>query len=311
MKTRHGRIRFNPFSLLIISCLLPGFAMTAHAAGVASPPPVEGRLSVTGSVALSNLVSFWTQAFSAHNPLINVSIADPGDNSGIDALINGSTDIALAAIPLSSEQDDAFADRFGYPPQIIPVAMDAVAVFVNDANPLTSITVQALDAAFSDTHLCGGQLPVETWSALGVKGRLAAQKITLYGLVANTGANLLFREKALCDGDFNDEFQSLAGPEAVQSALISDSAGIGFASSSMQAAGIHMLAVAADRSAPAVTPTADAIRSGRYFMSRKLALVVNLPPGRSFSPALQAFVNFALSPEGQGIAAKAGFVALH
>ncbi|MGD0958416.1 MAG: substrate-binding domain-containing protein [Methylomonas sp.] len=288
------------------------FAMTAHAVEIAKPAePVAGRLSVTGSVALSNLLTYWTQAFADRNPLIYVTIADPGGNAGIDALINNTADLALTSASLNDEQSEAFSTRFGYPPHVIPVAMDAVAVYANDANPLTSIAIPDLDAVFSSTYRCGEPQPIRTWGALGVIGILERQRITVYGLTVDTGANSLFRETALCGGDFIKDFQALAGPDAVESALISDFAGIGFSSSAMSAPGIHALAIAPRKGEPAVTPSPDAIRSGRYAMSRTLAITVNQPENRPLLPALQAFIEFVLSPDGQRIAAKAGYVTLH
>jgi ABC-type phosphate transport system substrate-binding protein len=45
-------------------------------------------------------------------------------------------------------------------------------------------------------------------------------------------------------------------------------------------------------------------------MSRTLLIAVNVPPGKSVPPVLQAFVDYVLSPRGQASAAKLGYVAL-
>jgi phosphate transport system substrate-binding protein len=225
-------------------------------------------------------------------------------------LINGIADIALTRTPISSKQKEAFEARFGYAPHVIPLAMDAVAVYVNDANPLTSIILQDLDAVYSSTYRCGKPQPIHTWDALGVKGPMAQQPINVYGLTVATGTNSLFRETALCGGDFIKDFQALAGPAAIVNALISDDTGIGFSSSSMTSSGIHMLAIAPHKDAFAIAPTPDAIRSGQYPISRTLGIAINQPKNQPLSPVLQAFIKFVLSPEGQSIATKAGYVSL-
>jgi len=141
MKLTHYGFIFKPTKYLIMFFSLLSFAITANAVETTKPPvPVEGRLVVTGSVALSNLMTYWTQAFSERNPLITVTIADPGGTAGIEALINGTTDIALTSTPISHKQKEAFEARFGYPPQVIPMAMDAVVVYVNNSNPLRGST---------------------------------------------------------------------------------------------------------------------------------------------------------------------------
>lgn len=307
MKTPHFGFIFKSTKRLVMCFSLLSFAITANAVEQTQPTvPVEGRLAVTGSVALSNLMTYWTQAFSQRNPLVMVTIADPGGTAGIEALINGIADVALTSTPISDKQNEAFEARFGYAPHVIPLAMDAVAVYVNDANPLTSISLQELDAVFSNTYRCGELNAIQTWGALGVKGNLSQQRITVYGLTSS-----LFRETALCGGDFIKDYQALAGPAAVVNALISDDAGIGFASSSMSTAGIHMLAVAPHKDAIAVVPSTDTIRSGQYPISRTLGIAINQPKNQPLSPELQAFIDFVLSPEGQSIAAKAGYVSLH
>ena len=345
MKTQYGGINFISARHLLTGCLLLGFAMTAHAVDNGKPAePLTGRLTFIGSDTLSNLMSYWAAAFSAHNPSVSITLADPGGVAGIDALINETADLALTSSPFSSEQVEAFVSRFGYPPRVIPVAMDAVALYVNDANPLTSIAIPELDAVFSSTYRCGEPQPINTWGGLGVQGSLAKQRITAYGLTVDSGANSLFREVALCGGDYSQEFQALAGPEAVQSAIMTDPASIGYFSSSSRPisvcntasapgavhndlcdhltdkgahrpitgdkplVGFHALALAAHKGAAAIAPTADAIRSGRYPMSRTLAITLNHPENRPLSPALQAFIDFVLSPVGQAIVAKAGYV---
>ena len=311
MKTPYYGFIFKSAKHLIICFSLLSFAITANAVETTKlPTPVEGRLDITGSVALSNLMTYWTQAFSERNPLVTVTIADPGGTAGIEALVNGTTDIALTSTLISRKQKEAFEARFGYPPHVIPVAMDAVAVYVNGSNPLTSIALQDLDAVFSSTYRCGETQPIQSWDALGVKGTMAHQRITVYGLTVDAGATSLFRETALCGGDFIKDFQALAGPEAVESALISDSAGIGFSSSAMRSVGMHALAIARHKKDLAIAPTPDAIRSGQYPMSRTLGIAINQPINQPLSLALQAFIDFILSPEGQGIATKAGYVSL-
>lgn len=311
MNSKNYGFIFKPTKYLIMFFSLLSLAITANAVETnKSPVPVEGRLAVTGSVALSNLMTYWTQAFSERNPLIAITIADPGGTAGIAALINGIADVALTTTPISSEQNEAFEARFGYAPHVIPLAMDAVVVYVNDTNPLTSITLQDLDAVYSSTYQCGKSQPIHTWDALGVKGAMAQQPIKLYGLTVATGTSRLFREIALCGGDFIKDFQALAGPAAVVNTLIADDDGIGFSSSSMTSAGIHMLAIAPRKDALAIAPTPEAIRSGQYPISRTLGIAINQPKNQPLSPALRAFIDFVLSPDGQSVVAKAGYVSL-
>ncbi len=311
MKANHNSPLFRLFISILMKAFLVFFSITANAAEAPQPlTPAAGYLSFTGSDALANLMTYWTQAFAEQNPSITVTIADPGGISGIDALINGSADMVLISSRLSDKEIQEFEQRYGYGVHVIPVAMDAEAVYVNGLNPLKSITLQDLDAVYSSTYRCNEEKSIKTWGQLGVSGELSKKSIAIYGLTVDTGATSLFRQKALCGGDFSKDFQALVGPEAVEDALISDISGIGFSSNAMHSEGTHTLAIAAKKSSRAIAPTLDAIRSGLYPMSRTLGIAVNKPGNQAFSPALQAFIDFVLSQEGQSVVNEAGYVSL-
>ena len=293
---------------------LPALLLTAlilsPARGAQPGPALVGALELGGSLALADLTTAWIDGFRHYAPGIRVTVADAGTGAGFAGLINGSEEAVLVALPAGAGQRAAFEARFGYPPTFFPVAMDAVAVYVNDSNPLRRITLAQLDAIYSDTLRCGARAVLETWGALGVGGTLKSRRIQPYGLTANTGAYRLFRKVALCGGDFGPDFQAVAGPDALEAALMQEPAAIGFSSSALRSAGIRALAVARSAASPAVLPDAAAIRSHRYPMSRTLAIAVNLPPSDRPSPALAAFVGYVRSAAGQAIAARAGYVPL-
>ncbi len=269
-----------------------------------------GQLTLTGSTALSNLVSLWVEAFSERQPSIVVTIADPGSAVGLESLLNGTTDAAMISTSLSESQRQRFIDRYNYPPSTTPVALDGVAIFVNTANPLADISLPQLDAIYSRTRRCGAKNPIRHWSELGVSGGLGQLPINAVGLSDDSGAYSLFRGKALCGGDFRPDYNAAPGPGDVQMLISSDRAAIGFASSALRDSGLRALPVALRGGEAAIAPDAKNIRSGHYPLSRTLAIAYNLPPDREISPALRAFLSFARSAQGQAIAIKAGYVAL-
>lgn len=299
--------------LLIVSLAMLTISATIQADDIneSLSPPIEGRLSFTGSLALNNLISLLAQSFADSQPLVTVTLVDSGGMAGIDALINGSADIVLTSTPISDKQEKDFELRFGHPPEVITVAMDALVVYVNNLNPLTSISIQNLDAIFSSTLRCSEAKPIKTWEELGVKtGLLAKREIHTYGLTVNTGATSLFRQVVLCGGDFMKDFQALPGAAAIELALTSDYAGIGFSNSAMRSAELHALAIKSNNKTTAITPNSENIRSKRYPMSRTLAIVINHRTDQPVSPLLQAFIKFIRSSVGENIIRKAGYVTL-
>lgn len=308
MPLRNRQLRMILLTLVAV-LLLPAGSEGAATSGVPEAA-VSGSLELGGSVALADLVGAWVADFRRRYPLIEVTVADPGSQAGIAALVNGSEDAVLLGGPLDEAARARFEQRYGYPPKLYPVASDGVAVYVNGLNPLREITLAQLDAIFSSTRRCGGKQAIEHWGQLGLGGRLEALRIIPYGLDDSTGAWRVFRAVALCGGDFRPDFGALAGPAAVESAVATRIGAIGFSSSALRSAGIRALAVATADGAAAVLPDRESIRSRRYPLSRTLSIAVNLPPGAGLPRALGAFVDYVRSEAGQRVAARSGYVPL-
>lgn len=307
----HYRLRVHTLAVLVLAWapLLAAGAQTPSRAPSAADLRVHGILTLGGSVALADLVAVWAQGFQQDYPGVAVTVSDAGGEAGLASLENGTADAVLLGSPPTDSQLDALQNRLGYAPTLIPVAMDAVAVYVNARNPLQRITLAQLDGVFSATLRCG-KTAIDDWQQLGVPDASALSSVVPYGLDDSTSANLVFRQVALCGGDFRPRFQAVAGPDALESAVASQPGAIGFSSSALHSASIRPLAVARDHSAQAVAPDAEAIRSHRYPMSRTLSIAVNVPDGKPLPPKLQTFVDYVLSADGQNMAQMAGYVPL-
>lgn len=300
----------KPPSILRLVLFLSIFVSSSGVAETTLPVSSTERLTFTGSTTLSNLVTYWGEAFSELHPDVAITIADPGSAVGMEALLNGTAHAVLISTPLSWQQQDRFITRYGYPPTLIPVAMDGVAIYVNTLNPLPSITLKQLDAIFSATRWCGARHSIRIWKELGLKGSLGHRSISPVGLTEASGSYQVFSHVALCDGDFLPDVQALIGPAAVEALLASNPVAIGFSSSAERSAAIRALPIAPRPGSPAIAPTSGNIQSGRYPMTRTLAIALNQPPGRPFTPAMQAFLDFVRSAKGQAIASQAGYVSL-
>ncbi|GMQ88824.1 MAG: phosphate ABC transporter substrate-binding protein PstS family protein [Gammaproteobacteria bacterium] len=299
------------FSRTAVLLLLSGLPLLAGGDPVANDTTesVQGSLALGGSVTLADLASLWVQDFRQLHPLVEIVVSSAGSEAGIAALVNGTAGAVLLGNSPSRSQLEVFRDKYGYAPMLIPVAMDAVAVYVNTLNPLRRITLTQLDAIFSVTHRCG-EAAITDWQQLGIAVVGESARVLPYGLDDSTAVYQVFKQVALCNGDFRPDFQAMAGPGAVESAIASQSSAIGFSSSALRSAGIRPLAVARGNIEKAVVPDADAISSKRYPMSRTLLIAVNAPAGKPLSPLLQAFVDYVLSASGQDTARKAGYVPL-
>ena len=119
-------------------------------------PGVAGKITSVGSDTLANLMTFWSQEFKALYPQVGFQIQASGSSTAPPALIEGTATIGPMSRELKPSEVRDFVRKHGYPPVVLKVAMDAIAIFVERRNPLEGLTLKQVDAIFSETQYCGG-----------------------------------------------------------------------------------------------------------------------------------------------------------
>ena len=130
---------------------------------------VSGNLTSMGSDTLNNLMTLWAEGFRAVYPNVNIQIEGKGSSTAPPALIEGTAQLGPMSRAMKPSEHDAFEKRYGYKPTAIPVAIDAIAIFVHKDNPLTGLTLEQVDGIFSSMRKRGGK-PIQTWGDLGLTG---------------------------------------------------------------------------------------------------------------------------------------------
>lgn len=270
---------------------------------------VAGNLDITGSDTLAELMIAWGERFERQHPGVRVQLQATGSATAPPALVEGTSRVGAMSRPMTSGERDAFIERYGYAPLVVPVAIDALAVFVHRTNPLEAISLAQLDALFSDTHRCGTSRALTRWGDLGLTGRWRDRRFDLHGRTAASGTYAIFKRDVLCHGDFRPQVNKYTGSSAVVAAVAESPAGIGYAGMGYVTGAVKPLALI-DARGERVSPTMAAAISGRYPLARPLYLYVNLPPGERLPPLERAFFDLVLSGEGQALVREAGFVPL-
>jgi phosphate transport system substrate-binding protein len=207
---------------------------------------------------------------------------------------------------LTEEERKDFASRYGYEVTEIPIAWDAIAVYVNRQNPIEGLTMEQLDAIFGKDRKRGLREAITTWGQAGMKDEWAQLPIHLYGQDRNSGTRSFFISQVLQDGSFRADMREERGPASVILALSRDMLGIGYAGVGFQASTVRIVPLADRPGASFVTPTAETTSNGTYPLSRQLYLYVNQDPKGGWEPAVLEFLKFVNSREGQAMIVKAG-----
>jgi len=282
----------------VLAALLAMFCATASNAR--ADEPLRGTLTSVGSDTMSVLVTLWAAQFHAQHPGAHVQVQAAGSASAPAALLEGAADIGSMSRPMSDAEIAAFRARYGYAPLRITVAHDAIAIFVHPDNPMTRITLAQIDAIWSRDRRC----------ANATTGNDIARDLLANGRDASSGTYELFRETALCGGAYRPGVIAWPGNGAVIAAVATQRNAIGYAGAGYVNALVKPLAVARDDASDAFPPDAREIASARYPLTRALYLYVNRKPDRALSALPAAFVEYALSAQGQQLLPRAGFVAL-
>ena len=208
---------------------------------------------------------------------------------------------------MKSSEIDAFETKFGYPPTPYPVAVDALALFVNKDNPTKGLTVAEVDALFSKSRRHGHAVDLTKWGQLGLTGDWVGAPVSLYGRNSASGTYGFFKEHALKNGDFKDQVKEQPGSASVVQGISEDRYGIGYSGIGYTTSGVKMLPLAAKAGQSFVEPTQANTRNGTYPLWRYLYIYVNQAPGKPLSPIVKEFLTYVYSREGQSDVLRDGY----
>lgn len=271
---------------------------------------VSGSLSSVGSDTLANLMTLWGEDFKKLYPNVTIQIQAAGSSTAPPALTEGTATLGPMSRQMKSEEIEAFEARHGYKPTAIPVAVDALAVYVHKDNPITGLTLAQIDAIYSATRSCGYAKDIKTWGELGVAGELATQVIQLFGRNSVSGTYGYFKETALCKGDFKNSVNEQPGSASVVQGVTKSINGIGYSGEGYRTSGVRMVPLARKEGADYVEVTRQAALSGKYPLARFLYVYVNKHPNEPLPPLEDEFLRMVLSRIGQNTVVKDGYIPL-
>jgi phosphate transport system substrate-binding protein len=295
-------------------------AIGSYAASAA----VSGGIAIAGSDTMQPIITKIASAFRKWQPEVKIAIQGGGTDAALlqflqdqatirrgDAnpkghLVSGNIALLAASRPFTETERNDFRSRYGYEVTEIPIAMDAIAVFVNHRNPVEGLTLEQLDAIFSKDRKRGAQEEVTTWGQLGLKDDWARQPIHRYGLDQRSGTRAIFIQEALQGGELRPDVREESGPATEILAISRDILGIGYAGIGFRASTIRFLPLAERAGAALVAPSPETVAGGTYPLGRQLYLYAKKSPKGGLEPEVLEFLKFINSREGQEMVAKAG-----
>ena len=240
---------------------------------------LSGNVATGGSTSMKNVIAALTEGFAEVEPGVTVSYDPTGSGAGITGATDKTLDIGLSSRAL---KDDEKADVEG-----TTIALDGIAIIVNNASKVEDLTIDQLKQMFTGE--------ITNWSEVGGDDG----EIVLIGREAGSGTRDGF-ESIVDVKDSCKYAQELTATGAVISAVEANPLAIGYASLSAVGDTVKMVTVGG------VECSEETVKDGSYEVQRPFVFVTN--KSVTLSEQAQAFFDFATSADAADLIRTAGAV---
>lgn len=252
--------------------------------------PLHGQ-RIKGSDTVLPLTQEMAETYMNHHRSATITVTGGGSGVGISALLEGTTDIAMASrrIKFSEKMKLKQARR---EVQEVVVAYDALAVIVNPANPVKRLTREQLEAIYRGK--------ITNWKEVGGEDA----RIVVYSRETSSGTYEFFKESVLKNKNYMAGVLSMPATGAIIQSVSQTRGAIGYVGMAYLNKGVKALAVSYDQGQHFYAPSVQTALAKQYPVVRPLYYYYETSRQSAVSPFL-AFFN---SKDGRDLTLKLGFI---
>lgn len=245
---------------------------------------------IKGSDTVLPVAQQTAEQFMKQHPDGRVTVTGGGTGVGISALMDNTTDIAMASRPIKFSEKMKIKEA-GEEVEEVIVAYDALAVVVHPSNPVKQLTRKQLEDIFRGK--------ITNWKQVGGED----QKIVVYSRETSSGTYEFFKESVLKNKNYMAGSLSMPATGAIIQSVSQTKGAIGYVGLAYVSPRIKTLSVSYDDTHYA-TPSVENATNKSYPIVRPLYYYYNVKNKDQVDPLLQ----FILSPQGQDIIKKSGYI---
>ena len=262
-------------------CILLAFALTAGLAfaggGSQSSAQTASQaqphtIAVGGSTSVTPLMELFQADYEKAHSNVKITISGTGSGDGITGTDNGTYEIGMS----SRELTPAEIGR-----GLIPhtVAIDGIAVLVNNGNPITGLSMAQIKDIYTGA--------ITRWEQLGAAANGKTGGIAVISREPGSGTRGAFQELiGFQDGQLVTNAIIFDGTGAIKSAVAGNADSIGYISLGSVDTTAKALNV------DGIAATNDNVKAGTYKIARPFILLTK--SGVTLNPATQAFLNWTM-----------------
>jgi phosphate transport system substrate-binding protein len=240
---------------------------------------------IKGSTTVLPIAQAALEAYMKAHPGVNISLSGGGSGEGIKGLIDRTADIATSSREIKAKEVE-LAKKKGIDPVAHIVAVDALTPIVHPRNKVNGLTIDQLSQIY--------QGKIKNWKEVGGDNL----QIVVVSRDSSSGTFESWGHLILNNAKVSPRAQMQASSGAVVQAISKNRyaigyVGIGYLNQSVKALTVNGI--------PATVETA---LSKEYPIARPLYMYTDGQP----AGVVAGFINFVLSPAGQKLVAREGFV---
>lgn len=243
----------------------------------------SGSVVIAGSTSVQPLSEAMSEVYMEENPDVTVEVQGGGSGQGIKSIEDGIADIGSLSREVGEDEKGSISEEY-------VIAKDGVAVIVNADVNVDDLSLEQIKGIYTGE--------IKNWSEVGGDNA----EITVVSREEGSGTRGAFTEitGVTVDDVDNTTKDALVQPStgAVKETVSTTPNSIGYVSLGSLDDSVKVLTV------EGVEATSENVVSGDYKIQRPFVYVV----GSEVSETAQAFIDFAMSDEGQKIVEENDFI---
>jgi len=222
-----------------------------------------------------------------------VTVTGGGSGIGFAALIEGTTDIAMASRSIKFDEKMKMQNGGKTAKQVV-IAKDALSIVVNPSNKVTNLTREQLEGIFTGK--------ITNWKEVGG----ADLAIVAYSRETTSGTYEFFKEHVLKNKNYKSGILSMPATGAIIQSVGQTKGAVGYVGMAYVTKDVKEIHVSYDGGKTYIQPTKANAKAGKYPIVRPLFFYYEAKSESKVKP----FINYVLSEEGQTIVDKVGYLEL-